>query len=470
MKCYNCKAELSHHDFCTNCNADVKLYKKIIMTSNFFYNQGLERAKVRDMSGAIVSLKESLKFNKNNIKARNLLGLVYFETGEVVLALSEWVISKNLKPKKNIAIEYMSILETNAAKLEGLNNTIKKYNQALSYCNSDSVDMAIIQLKKVLSQNPKFLRAHQLLALCFLATGKPQSAKRELEKCLEIDVANTTTLRYLKEAEAMIAPTETDKKKPDANDALDTVSFVRDNELIIQPKVIKERKGSTTILNILVGIALGFAVAFCLVLPARIQNAKAEAQKEIKEIGTQLDAKNIRISELESELSEMSDKAKELSDSLDAYAGTEGTLLSMENLLKAAAMYLDNPENVLDIADYITAVDEGAWNDSTSENYKALYYALKNTIGPQVSILYYADGEVAFRNKQYEDAIAYFGNGVFFDAGNSDCLYMLANSYRELEKNEDAIKYFNQVIELFPNTYYAQRSEKYIKDMTAESN
>ncbi len=36
---------------------------------------------MRDLSGAIVCLKRSLKFNKENIAARNLLGLVYFETG-----------------------------------------------------------------------------------------------------------------------------------------------------------------------------------------------------------------------------------------------------------------------------------------------------------------------------------------------------------------------------------------------------
>ncbi len=34
--------------------------------------------------GAIESLKTSLKFNKLNIDARNLLGLIYFEMGEVV--------------------------------------------------------------------------------------------------------------------------------------------------------------------------------------------------------------------------------------------------------------------------------------------------------------------------------------------------------------------------------------------------
>ena len=95
MICYHCGCNLTAHDFCTNCGVDVGLYKKIMAVSNLYYNEGLEKAGVRDLSGAIVSLRQSLKFNKNNIEARNLLGLVYFEMGEVVSALGEWVISKN---------------------------------------------------------------------------------------------------------------------------------------------------------------------------------------------------------------------------------------------------------------------------------------------------------------------------------------------------------------------------------------
>ena len=72
--------------------------KKLESLSNRYYNEGLEKAGIRDMTGAVQSLQLSLKLNKNNIDARNLLGLIYYETGEVVPALSEWVISKNLKP------------------------------------------------------------------------------------------------------------------------------------------------------------------------------------------------------------------------------------------------------------------------------------------------------------------------------------------------------------------------------------
>ena len=208
MFCYNCGCHLSEHDFCTACGADVSLYKKILSVSNLYYNEGLEKANVRDLTGAVTSLRQSLKFNKNNIEARNLLGLVYFEMGEVVAALSEWVISKNLRPEKNIADDYIDRLQSNSARLDSINQTIKKYNQALVYCMQDSRDLAVIQLKKVLSLNPRFIRAHQLLALLYMAGEEWERAERELHKCMDIDRNNTQTLRYLKEVEAMLVPDE----------------------------------------------------------------------------------------------------------------------------------------------------------------------------------------------------------------------------------------------------------------------
>ncbi len=45
--------------------------------------------------------------NKYNINARNLLGLVYCEMGEVVEALSQWVVSKNFAPEDNVADSYI---------------------------------------------------------------------------------------------------------------------------------------------------------------------------------------------------------------------------------------------------------------------------------------------------------------------------------------------------------------------------
>ena len=180
MFCYNCGCRLSEHDFCTSCGVDTGRYKKIMYLANMYYNDGLEKAKVRDLTGAVTSLRQSLKFNKNNVDARNLLGLVYFEMGEMVAALCEWIISKNLKAEKNVADDYLSYVQSSAARLDSINQTIKKYNQALSYCQQGSKDLAVIQLKKVLSMNPKFIRAHLLLALLYMDAEHWDKAKREL--------------------------------------------------------------------------------------------------------------------------------------------------------------------------------------------------------------------------------------------------------------------------------------------------
>jgi len=466
MRCYNCGCDLAEYDFCTNCGADVAVYKKVMRTSNFFYNQGLERAKVRDLSGAVVSLHESLKFNKHNIKARNLLGLVYFEMGEVTAALSEWVISNNLRPKKNVATDYITRVKNSGKKIDTCNQAIKKYNKALDYCHqTDGVDMAIIQLKAVLGMMPNFVKARLLLSLCYLKIKKPESARREAEKCRQIDVNNTMALRYIAEAELMINPPDDPKKKKEdkKEDKSATVSYVRDNETIIQPVGVREHRGSTTVLNIIFGIAIGFLVAFFLVLPARIQAARGEAQETVKTIGNQLDAKNVTINELETKVSEQNATIAELKESLSAYAGTEGTLQAMESLLKAAGIYLEDNSNFLEVADYIRNVDETAWTEDTSENYKNLYYALKSAIGPNVCLAYYQDGYSAYKNKQYEDAVAYLTAAVFFDAQNTEALYQLALTYDALEKTDEAKATYTKVIELFPNTWHSSKSEQALK-------
>ena len=83
MNCMNCGAYLMDMDldYCPHCGCNVLIQKKVDYISKCYYNQGLEKASIRDLSGAITCLKQSLAYNKLNIPARNLLGLVYFETG-----------------------------------------------------------------------------------------------------------------------------------------------------------------------------------------------------------------------------------------------------------------------------------------------------------------------------------------------------------------------------------------------------
>lgn len=471
MFCYHCGCQLSEHDFCTACGADVSLYKKIMYVSNMYYNEGLEKAGVRDLSGAINSLRQSLKFNKNNVEARNLLGLVYFETGEVVAALSEWVISKNLRPEKNIADDYIERLQSNSVRLDSINQTIKKYNQALVYCTQDSKDLAVIQLKKVLSLNPRFIRAHQLLALLYMDGEQWERAERELKKCIDIDRNNTQTLRYLKEVELMLAPDENVKQGGGRRRKEESVRYVSDNEMIIQPLNVKEPKnnGVSTLINIGIGLVIGLAATYFLMVPAAESNAKAEAQKTITEISNQSDAKTVRIQELESERDKLQAQVESLEADVEGFVGVGGTMETFDSLLTAAAGYLENQDKQATAAD-LENIAQSVNLEETSEGFQTLYQTLLNAIGPELAVTYYDEAYAFFRQEDFAAAIESFRRAVYYDAANVDALYFLARSYHRNGDEAQAIETYQKVLELFPDSNRVRDTRRYLEELgvTAE--
>lgn len=457
MFCYHCGSRLSEHDFCTACGADVSLYKKVIYVSNMYYNEGLEKAGVRDLSGAIVSLRQSLKFNKNNIRARNLLGLIYFEMGETVSALREWVISKNMRPKKNIAGEYIDKVQSNSTRLDSLNQTIKKYNRALALCRQGSRDLAVIQLKKVLSMNPRFMCAHQLLALLYMDRQEWERAERELRKCMDIDRNNLQTMSYLKEVERMLMPEE-GVKQPVRRRTEDAVRYQTENEIIIQPLNVKEprRSGFSTLLNIGIGLVIGLAAMYFLVVPAAEARVRSEEQEVITRISNESDTKTARIQELESQMSGMDESLTAIRGELDAYVGVNGTLQVTEELTQIAALYLET-KDVGTVTPQLEALGQKVNLEEMSEGFQRLYRSLL----PEIAAVYFTEGTNQFNAGNYTAAAEALEKAFAYDGTNEEAIYQLAQSYRILKENEKAIAAYDKVIELFPDSWRAENARSY---------
>ncbi len=461
MECFNCGCLLTENEFCTNCGADVRVYKKIIFASNRYYNIALERAGVRDLSGAAESLRQCLKLNKNHVEARNLLGLIYYETGEVVSALNEWVMSKNIKPLKNIADDYIEDIRSNPTQLDTLTQAVKKYNQALNYCMQDSVDLAVIQLKKVLSMNSKYLQAHQLLALIYMSQEEWDKAEKEIEKALRIDTSNTLTMRYMKEIDIAITQDEgRSQSKKKSKEEKNAKKYKSGNDTVIQPINNKDSRGLSTILNIIIGVLIGLAIAIFLILPARIQTEVAKVNEQVAEYSELLTQKTADVQEREGQIETLKEQLAQTEEALEAYTGTDGTIAAYEQLLEAASIYMQEEPDVMAVADSLGKIDETYVEQEAPDYFKSVYNELLALIGPEVSDSYYQTGMAEFNVQNYSEAINYFLMAVSFDETDSLALYQLAESYYRNEDLENAVIYYNLVIERFPGKNSAVNSRR----------
>lgn len=451
MICYRCGGDAGRNDICPHCNADIKIFQKVERASNSYYNDGLQKAQVRNLSGAIISLRQALKLYKYNTQARNLLGLVYYEMGEVVDALSEWVISANYKPEDNLAINYLREIKENRSQLDAVNQTIKKYNQALLYCRQDSRDLAIIQLKKVLSLNPKLVKGHQLLALLYMQEKQPEKAKRALRDAGRIDTDNTTTLRYLKEVNRQLKEKGKDNKPK--ND--DLISYQSGNETIIMPKRFRESSLGGTLGYILIGLIVGVAATVFLIVPGVKSKIKEDAKNSLLDANDTISNNAITISDLERQIEDLQNQIDE-SESKDSEEAAKTA--AYEDLLNAYVAFTS--EDTVSAGSYLEKIDSSMLSGQALETY--------NTINDSVSATYledlYNEAYGYYTAYDYENAVKSFQKIVDQDESYKDgsAAYYLAQSYRKLEKMDDAKKYYQYILDNYPGTEKANTAANYV--------
>lgn len=457
MRCYRCGSVLSDTDFCNGCGADVTIYKKIIKLSNTYYNIGLEKARVRDLSGAADVLRRSVRMDKKNIQARNLLGLVYYEMGEVVEALSQWVISKNIQPEKNIADEYIQSIQSNPTKLESMNMTIKKYNIALEYAKDNSDDLAIIQLKKVVSLNPKLVKAYQLLALLYMKKEEYGRAKKYLTKSMTIDVKNTLSTKYLKEIEKLNLVSDTPKKETEIKEK----KPLSGNDVIIPETGYKDvNYGLMQFVTVVVGILIGAAMVYFLITPAKENRATSDYKETINEYQENISKLNITLNELQSNLDSLTAENENLKASLEEAAKVEDISADYTVILEAAALYAND-----DKAGCAIKLINSGTTEGKSAEYVSLYNALKDKTFEDAYKTYYNAAYQAENSSRYSEAIEAFKICEKIQPENIEILYHLGKNYVNNNggtADDTAKAYFNKVIELSPNSDFAGWSRQYL--------
>ena len=437
MECLNCGAPVLDDGHCSQCHMSYDLLAKAFNTSNYYYNIGLDRACVRDLTGAIDALNLALKYNKQNINARNLLGLIYYEMGETVLGLTQWVISSNYLSDNNIANHYIKEVQSDPITIDNANQLAKQFNQALMYSKQGTKDLAFIQLKRILSSYPHFIKGYLLLALLYMDNGNYDKAKKALKRVLRIDKNNTLAVKYLSEmgvnSREIIDIKEACRRIDIESGYSDEDQFKSDLENLVKNGIDELDDPDNSIgayqeinhnkfnlIYVCVGLLVGILAFWILVLPTKINSVNQENRDLKLEYSEQISAKNVEISDLKSQIDDLN---KQIDEAGKEKADIESEEEEQNGLFNIVKEYVPN-------STYDSLVSEAAKAIEASQYKKAI--SLCN---------------VALEIHEGDDAYYYLGMayiGEHDEANAKSAFVSLKDNYPESSHIEDISDYLSE--------------------------
>lgn len=463
MKCNICGAELLKSDFCPECGQDVSFYKKCAARSNSYYNAALEKAKSRNLTGAISLLKTSLFLDKRNINARNLLGLCYYERGDVVEGVSQWIISRKFKGENNRATEYVEYIESDSSEFNEHTAMVRKYNEVLEYAHNGSLDIAMIQLKNVVQKFPNFSKAQALMGLFYMYKDAYMKSEKALNQALSVDTGNTVAASLLQKLQKLKkikkqpkTPIETLLAEDDNADERAPLSG--DDVIIPETSHKKTNMATFSIINIIIGIAIGAAVIFFLIVPAKERLVVADYNNTIQDYSNQLSDANSKLTEANSKVDSITKERDALKNQVNEISGDGGVNKYMTTLVEASDKFISN--DIPGTVELLTDLDSADVlpNDAA----KNLYNTLKDKTYAQGAEQLLNNGISAYNSGDFENAARLSSKAYKANDSLVDAVYYTAKSYESTNNADKAKEYYRIIIDKFADSKYYNEATAYV--------
>ena len=418
--------------------------------SNAYYNLGLERAQLSDLSGAAELLKRSLHFDKYQTDSRNLLGLIYYEMAEVSEALVQWVISLNLRPEGNRADHYLDEVQRKPGALARESMVIKRFNQALHQAQHGAEDLAVIGLNQIIREKPDFVKARTLLALLYLDAGENTKAGKALMKVLSIDRNNRLALILMDEVKKRTGRAEVERNR--MKNAF-SHRRLQDDDIII-PKEKKQATAAQTVMYLTAGAALGLCIFMALVLPSQRRSFNLAANERIAENSRELNDLNARYAELSGQYESMSSAYADASQRLSAFEEENASFTSMYRTLTGITESYSAGDIVTAAADYVALDRTKAAEEPLLGMLTGIDAYMQNEGFDQLVSM----GTDSWNGGRLEEAENYYNLALQIKGDDPEAMFLKARLLQSQDRITEANAIFDVIVGEHPDSPYAERS------------
>ena len=215
--------------------------------------------------------------------------------------------------------------------------------------------------------------------------------------------------------------------------------------------------GAITIVNILVGVVIGAALIWFLVMPSRYKGITEDYNKSLQDYSEQLSSGNVEINSLTKQLEDIKSEKEALEEQLSGLSGEGGSNKLLTAVISAANSYIAN--------DTATAAKELMDIDVSSlptDDAKNLYNTIAEAAMKPAANEFYTQGTTAYNKADYTTAATAFVNAYKCDSTKAEAAYYAAKSYVALNQTEDAKKYYQYIVDGFRSSSYYSEANAYV--------
>ena len=422
----------------------------LIKISKAYYNRGLERAKLNDLSGAAVYLKKSLIYDKYRTEARNLLGLIFYESGETADAIVQWVVSINLDPRDNDADRYLDEIQRKPGVLSEASALVRRFNQALEIAQNGGEDFAMVELSDITRKKPNYIKAQLLLAILYMQAGEHIKAGKALMTVLDIDRNHPQATILMDEVKRATGKAEVERAK------LKNAYSHRELEEgdVIIPKTRAGTSPDKVVIYITAGIIIGLVSFYLLILPSVRRIYNRALNDSIIQNSAELSDVNARYSELSDSYDELNAEFQDVSQRLNAYE---------EQNINFTSAYESLNSIISDCAvgNYEAAADKYLQLDRSIITSEPLISQLQEADRLMLNDGFAAISEMGtaqWNGGNLSAAENYYRLALNIKPDDPEVMFLLARLLQSQDRISEANEIFDKIVGEHPESPYAQRS------------
>ncbi len=355
---------------------------------------------------------------------------------------------------------------------EKIIDSVKAYNKAIEYLRTGSEDIAMIELKKVVSVNPDFYDAVNLLGLCYAYTNQMDKAEELFGKVVKGEdnvIRAADYLNYLNLGEDGSSRKKSRLKanKSPVQKVLKPEEVKREpvkksgfSEEEVQAEYLLFRKIGSVMKR--PEIALTFSIlSIAFLIVAMIFFYLTIRQEKPADIDSEPTTGNSSVT-VNADYEKALAQNKELQEQLDSANAKLKQVQLSSDISQASSLYSQKKYEAA--ADKLLSVPAG----ELGADLKKKYDSIKGDVLKKAANQLTTEGNSLYNSKKYPEAVkklekvfVYGSNWTFGDK----TLYILAKSYVAADQKQKGAETYQKLIEQYPSSSYVSYAKSRLKSL-----